>query len=60
MTPEDEAHRHACEVRYVARLSRDERRAYLEGVERKRGERPALRLWQDVQALLPRGRSSTR
>jgi hypothetical protein len=48
-----EQHRHACEVRYVAKLpSHAQRRAYLEGVERQRGQGAAQRLREDVWRLL--------
>jgi hypothetical protein len=53
VTPEDEAHRHACEVRWVAKLpSHAARREYLDGVERHRGQAVAQRLRMDVWALL--------
>lgn len=46
-----EAHRHACEVRYVMALpTRYERTRYLEGIEAKRGKPAAERLRADVMA----------
>jgi hypothetical protein len=43
-----EAHRHACEVRHVQGLAADAREAYLQGIERKRGDVSARRLRQDA------------
>jgi hypothetical protein len=43
-----EAYRHACEVRYVQRLDPHSREAYLQGVERKRGQAAAQRLRADA------------
>jgi hypothetical protein len=43
-----EVHRHACEVRYVQCLDPHAREAYLQGVERKRGQAAAQRLRADA------------
>jgi hypothetical protein len=44
-----EAHRHACEVRYVLAMpDKNRRRAYLEGVEKARGKSAADRLREGV------------
>ena len=44
-----EAHRHACEVRYVMGMpTRDQRAGFLDGVERRRGKPAADRLRDDV------------
>lgn len=44
-----EQHRHECEVRYVAGMStREQRRAYLDGVRAKRGAAAADKLRDDV------------
>jgi hypothetical protein len=44
-----EAHRHACEVRYVLSMqSKDRRRDYLAGVEKARGKPAADRLREGV------------
>lgn len=52
---ESEAHRHACEVRYVAGMRSDEdRRRYLDGVHQRRGKDAWQRLRQDVWALMRR------
>lgn len=48
-----EPHRHACEVRHVAKLANHEaRKTYLQGVERARGAAAAQRLREDVWTLL--------
>lgn len=57
-----EAHRHACEGRYVANLeSNEQRKAYLEGVESKRGHEDYERLrrdaWTALKALSSRARA---
>lgn len=53
-----EAFRHACEVRYcVAMSSNDERKRYLEGVEKRRGRTAADRIRRDVWRAM-RERSS--
>lgn len=50
---EHEPHRHACEVRHVAKLPNHEaRKTYLQGVERARGAEAAQRLREDVWNLL--------
>jgi len=43
-----EAHRHACEVRYVQGLAADAREAYLQRVAEKRGAAAGERLRRDV------------
>lgn len=44
-----EEHRHACEVRYVLAMpDKQARRAYLDGVEKKRGKQAADMLRDDV------------
>ena len=43
-----EAHRHACEVRYVRGLSDTRRAEFLAGVEQKRGAEAARRLRGDL------------
>jgi hypothetical protein len=44
-----EAHRHACEVRYVLAMpDKNRRRAYLAGVEKARGKPAADRLRTDI------------
>jgi len=43
-----EAHRHACEVRYVQNLTPDARETFLQHVAQKRGEEAAGRLREDV------------
>jgi hypothetical protein len=46
-----EAHRHACEVRYVVNMpTREARRDYLEGVTKKRGEPAGQALADAVRA----------
>ena len=48
-----EQHRHECEVRWIAALpSNDRRKAYLEGVAKKRGDDSAKRLRADVWNLM--------
>ena len=47
-----EAWRHACEVRWVAALPTiHARRAYLEGIEQRRGKPAATRLRDDIAAM---------
>jgi hypothetical protein len=43
-----EAHRHACEVRYVQNLTPDARETFLQHVAKKRGEEAGQRLREDV------------
>ena len=53
MTPEEtEQYRHECEVREVAGLpSREKRHAYLDAVERVRGQATADNLCEDAMKL---------
>lgn len=45
-----EQHRHACEIRFVISLpSASKRKAFLDGVEQKRGKAAADRLRDDVE-----------
>ena len=44
-----EAHRHACEVRYVQNLAPDARELFLQHVAKKRGEEAGQRLRKDVE-----------
>lgn len=55
-----EAHRHACEVRYVAALPSDEARAaYLAGVRESRGTDAYQMLRRDVWKVLRSERAAT-
>lgn len=46
--PKDEAHRHACEVRYVRDMTPARRAEFLRGVADKRGEQAAERIRREL------------
>ena len=53
MTSQDtEAHRHACEVKFVAQMDEERRRKFFEGVDKKRSREAAKKLREDVWKIV--------
>ena len=48
--------RHICEVKFIARMpTRDDRKRYLAGVKKHRGDAAAQRIIADLRAMLDQG-----
>jgi hypothetical protein len=43
-----ESHRHICEVRFILKMTKQQRDEYLAGVEKARGAEARNRLWADA------------